>query len=51
MAMQVGERIKVEAAEVRRAQLSAWYHRSLSKRPINVVIIRVNDGYYCYRDD
>ena len=48
-AMQPGDKIRIEKEDVRKAQKTAHYYRVLRKRPINVVILKDNDGYYCER--
>ena len=48
-AMQQGERFKIEADNVRKLQLLTWYYRSLCKTPVNVYVVKGNDGYYCER--
>ena len=47
--MRPGETFKLNDVDVRDAQKAAYYYRSLCKRPIKVVIIKQDDGYYCRR--
>jgi hypothetical protein len=44
-----GETFKLNDLDVRGAQKLAYYYRSLCKRPIQVVVTREDDGYYCRR--
>ena len=44
-----GETFKLKDVDVRDAQKAAYYYRSLCKRPIQVVITKQDDGYYCRR--
>jgi hypothetical protein len=47
--MSPGETFKLNELDVRDAQKAAYYYRSLCKRPIQVVVTRQDDGYYCRR--
>ena len=45
--MSPGETFKLNELDVRGAQKLAYYYRSLCKRPIQVVVTKRDDGYYC----
>ena len=45
--MSPGETFKLNKLDVRGAQKLAYYYRSLCKRPIQVVVTKRDDGYYC----
>ena len=45
--MSPGETLKLNDVDVRDAQKAAYYYRSLCKRPIEVLITKQDDGYYC----
>ena len=47
--MSPGETLKLNDVDVRDAQKAAYYYRSLCKRPIEVLITKQDDGYYCRR--
>jgi hypothetical protein len=47
--MSTGETLKLNDVDVRDAQKAAYYYRSLCKRPIQIVITKQDDGYYCRR--
>jgi hypothetical protein len=47
--MQLGDKIRIEKEDVRRAQKIAHYYRIRCKKPINVVISKDADGHYCER--
>ena len=47
--MSPGETFKLNDLDVRGAQKLAYYYRSLCKRPIQVVVSKQDDGYYCRR--
>jgi hypothetical protein len=47
--MSPGEIFKLNELDVRNAQKLAYYYRNLCKRPIQVVVTRQDDGYYCCR--
>jgi hypothetical protein len=47
--MSLGEMFKLSDVDVRGAQKLAYYYRSLCKRPIQIVITKRDDGYYCRR--
>jgi hypothetical protein len=47
--MNPGETLKLNDVDVRDAQKAAYYYRSQCKRPIEVLITKQADGYYCHR--
>ena len=47
--MSPGETFKLNDTDVRGVQKLAYYYRSISKRPIRIVITKKRDGYYCRR--
>ena len=47
--MSPGETLKLNDVDVRDAQKAAYYYRSRCKRPIEVLITKQDDGYYCRR--
>ena len=47
--MSLGETFKLNDLDVRGAQKAAYYYRSQCKRPIQILITKQDDGYYCRR--
>ena len=47
--MQPGDKIRIEKEDVRKAQIITHYYRVRCKRPINIVVLKDRDGYYCER--
>ena len=47
--MSLGETFKLSDVDVRGAQKLAYYYCSQRRRPINIIITKQDDGYYCRR--
>jgi hypothetical protein len=47
--MQPGDSFKLNDEDVRGAQKIAHYYRARCKRPLPIVIVKLDDGYHCRR--